>query len=115
MVPNDGFGPALRGIGPRLRGIAACTLGLMLALCLAGLAGRLAFDTVAAALGFVAGGGLIASRAVVCAALARTGPHGRSSRHGSSGAGGPDRAVTPTTLRGPIAGKSDRTIGGMLP
>jgi hypothetical protein len=106
MLLDDGIGPALRSISPRLRGIAACTLGLMLALCLAGLAGLLAFDTAAAVLGFVAGGGLITSHAVVCDALARAGPHGRhcepivghgsgrSSRNGSSGSGGGPHEAT---------------------
>jgi hypothetical protein len=67
---DDGVGSALDGIGSRLRGIAACTLGLMLALCLAGLTGMLTFDTAAAALGFVAGGGLIRSRAVALVCMA---------------------------------------------
>lgn len=71
--PDDRLGSALTDARPRLEGIAACTLGLMLALCLAGLAGLLAADAVVAALGFVAGGGLIRSRAVVREALARAG------------------------------------------
>jgi hypothetical protein len=73
VSPDDRIGSALSGIGARLEGTAACTLGLMLALCLAGLAGLLAFDAVVAALGFVAGGGLIRSRAVVRDALERAG------------------------------------------
>jgi hypothetical protein len=74
--PDEGFSSALSGIGPRLKGVAACTLGLMLALCLAGLTGLLALDTVAAALGFVVAGGLIGTRVVVRDALGRAGLHG---------------------------------------
>jgi hypothetical protein len=80
VSPDDGFSAALSGIGPRLKKVAARTLGLVLALCLAGLAGLLALDTVAAALGFVAAGGLIGARVVVCDALGRAGPHGQPSR-----------------------------------
>ncbi len=72
---DDGFSSALSGIGSRLERMAACTLGLVLALCLAGLAGLLSLDTVAAALGFVAAGGLIGTRVVVRDALGRVGPH----------------------------------------
>ena len=73
MLPDDRISSALTGVGSRLEGIAARTLGLVLALCLAGLAGLLTFDTVAGALGFVAAGGLIRSRAVVRDALERAG------------------------------------------
>jgi hypothetical protein len=61
---NDRIGPVPAGIGPRLARVAACTLGLVLALGLAELTGLLAFDEAAAALGFVAGGGLIGSMMV---------------------------------------------------
>ena len=71
VLPDGRVSSALTSVGSRLEGIAARTLGLMLALCLAELAGLLAFDAVAAALGFVAGGGLIRSRAVVRDALER--------------------------------------------
>ena len=50
MPPDDRVGSALTGIGPKLEGIAARALGLVLALCLAGLVGLLTFDAVAAAL-----------------------------------------------------------------
>jgi hypothetical protein len=73
MPPDDRVGSALAGVGPRLEGMAARALGLMLALCLAGLAGLLTFDAVAAALGFVVAGGLIMSRAIVQGALERAG------------------------------------------
>jgi hypothetical protein len=73
VLPNDRISSALTDIGFMLEGIAACTLGLMLALCLAGLAGLLTFDAVAAALGFVVGGGLITSHAIVRNALERAG------------------------------------------
>ena len=73
MPSDDRVGSALTGVGPRLEGIAARTLGLMLALCLAGLAGLLTFDAVAASLGFVVAGGLIMSRAIVQGALERAG------------------------------------------
>jgi hypothetical protein len=84
MSSDDRVGSALTGIGPRLERIAACTLGLMLALCLAGLAGLLAFDTVAAALGFIAGGGLTASHAIVRGALERADPGRRQDRSPSA-------------------------------
>ena len=80
VSPDDGFGSALSGVGPRLKPVAARTLGLVLALCLARLAGLLALDTVAAALGFVTAGGLIGARVVVRDALGRAGPHGQPSR-----------------------------------
>ena len=80
VLLDDGFSSALSGIGSRLERIAACTLGLVLALCLAGLAGLLSLDTVAAALGFVAAGGLIGARVVVCDALERAGLHGQPLR-----------------------------------
>jgi hypothetical protein len=70
-LSDDRIGPALAGIGPRLGRTAARTLGLMLALGLAGLVGLLPFDTVVAALGFVAGGGLIGGHAIVRDALER--------------------------------------------
>jgi hypothetical protein len=73
VSPDDRISAALTGIGSRLEGTAAGTLGLLLALCLAGLAGQLTFDAVAAALGFVVGGGLIISRAIVREALERAG------------------------------------------
>ena len=73
MLPDDQISSALISIGPRLGGIAARALGLMLALCLAGLAGLLTFDAVAAPLGFVVAGGLIISRAIVQGALERAG------------------------------------------
>ena len=73
VSPDDSFSSPLSGIGPRLKRVAACTLGLVLALCLAGLAGLLSLDTVAAALGFVAAGGLIGTRVVVRDALERAG------------------------------------------
>jgi hypothetical protein len=73
VLPNDRISSALTDIGFRLEGIAAYTLGLMLALCLARLAGLLTFDAVAAALGFVVGGGLITSHAIVRNALERAG------------------------------------------
>ena len=80
VLPEDRMSSALSGIGPRLEGIAACTLGLMLALFLAGLAGLLTFDGVAAALGFVVGGGLLISRAIVGDALERDGLLGQRIR-----------------------------------
>jgi hypothetical protein len=73
VLPDDRVSPALTGVGSRLEGIAARTLGLMLALCLAGLAGLLTFEAVAASLGFVVAGGLIISRATVQGALERAG------------------------------------------
>ncbi len=73
MSPDDRVGSALTGVGPKLEGIAARALGLGLALCLAGLAGLLTFDAVAASLGFVVAGGLIISRAIVQGALERAG------------------------------------------
>ena len=73
MPPADRVGSALTGVGPRLEGIAAGALGLAIALCLAGLAGLLTFDAVAAPLGFVVAGGLIISRAIVQGALERAG------------------------------------------
>jgi hypothetical protein len=73
MSSDDRTNAALTSIGSQLEGTAAGTLGLLLALCLAGLAGRLTFDAVAAALGFVVGGGLIISRAIVREALERVG------------------------------------------
>ena len=83
VPPDDRVGSALAGVGPRLEGMAARALGLMLALCLAGLAGLLTFDAVAAALGFVVAGGLIMSRATVQGALERA---GRSGPRGSGDA-----------------------------
>ncbi len=77
VLPDDRISAALTGIGSRLEGTAAGTLGLMLALCLAGLAELLTFDAVAAALGFVVGGGLLISRAIVGDALERAGPRGQ--------------------------------------
>jgi hypothetical protein len=73
VLSDDRISSALTDIGLRLGGIAAGTLGLMLALGLAGVAGLLTFDAVAAALGFVAGGGLIISHAIVRDALERAG------------------------------------------
>ena len=73
VLPDDRISSALTGVGSRLEGIAARTLGLVLALCLAGLAGLLPSDAVAGAFGFVAAGGLIRSRAVVRDALDRAG------------------------------------------
>ena len=84
VLLDDGDGSALSGIGSRLRGVAARTLGLMLALCLGGLTGLLAFDIVAVALGCAAGGGLIRSRAIVYAALKRAGLRGQRLRSLSS-------------------------------
>lgn len=84
IVPSDDrISAALAGIGPRLGRTAAGTLGLMLALGFAGLAGLLTFDAVAAALGFVAGGGLIISHAIVRDALGRAAPRGRRTRRSS--------------------------------
>jgi hypothetical protein len=80
VLPDDRMSAALSGIGSRLEGIAACTLGLMLALVLEGLAGLLTLDAVAAALGFVVGGGLIISRAIVRDALERDGLLGQRIR-----------------------------------
>jgi hypothetical protein len=60
--------------------MAACTLGLTLALCLAGAAGLLTFDAVAAAVGFVVGGGLTVSHAVVGHALERDGRRAQRNR-----------------------------------
>jgi hypothetical protein len=77
VSPDDRIGSALAGVGPRLERTAARTLGLALALCLAGLAGLLTFDAVAAALGFVVGGGLTLGHAIVRDALERAGPRGR--------------------------------------
>ena len=73
MPPDDRVGSALTGIGPKLEGIAARALGLVLALCLAGLVGLLTFDAVAAALGAVTGGGMVRGHAVVRGALERAG------------------------------------------
>jgi len=70
MPPDDRVGSVLTGVGPELEGIAARVLGLMLALCLAGL---LTFDAVAASLGFVVAGGLIISQAIIQGALERAG------------------------------------------
>jgi hypothetical protein len=80
VLPDARISAALAGIGPWLAGMAACTLGLTLALCLAGAAGLLTFDAVAAALGFVVGGGLIASHAVVGHALERDGLRAQRNR-----------------------------------
>ena len=80
VLPDDRMSSALSGIGSRLEGIAACTLGLMLALFLAGLAGLLTFDGVAAGLGFAVGGGLLISRAIVRDALERDGLLGQRIR-----------------------------------
>jgi hypothetical protein len=91
MLMDDRINSALAGLGPRLGGIAARTLGLMLALCFAGLAGLLIFDEIAAALGFVVGGALIISRTIVGDALERAGLRGQRDRsqimgrHKSSG------------------------------
>jgi hypothetical protein len=73
MLPDDRISLALASVGTKLEGIAARTLGLMLALSLAGLAGLLSSDAVIAALGVVACGGLIRSRLVVRDALERAG------------------------------------------
>ena len=73
VPPDDRVGSVLAGIDPRLEGITARALGLMLALCLAGLVGLLTFDAVAAGLGVVVAGGLIMSRAIVQGALERAG------------------------------------------
>jgi hypothetical protein len=83
MPSSNRVGSALAGVGPRLEGMAARTLGLMLALCLAGLARLLSFDAVAASLGFVVAGGLIISRAIIQGALERV---GRSGPRGSGDA-----------------------------
>jgi hypothetical protein len=80
VLPDARTSPALTGIGSRLAGMAACTLGLALALCLAGGAGLLTFDAVAAAVGFVVGGGLIVSHAVVGHALERDGLRAQRNR-----------------------------------
>jgi hypothetical protein len=80
VLPDDQISSALTDFGPRLKVVAARTLGLMLALCLAGLAGLLTFDAVAATLGFVVAGGLIISRAIVRDGLERTGLRGRRNR-----------------------------------
>jgi hypothetical protein len=80
MLMDDRINSALTGLGPRLSRVAAGTLGLMLALCFAGLAQLLTFDEMAAALGFVVGGGLIISRTIVGDALGRAGPHGHRKR-----------------------------------
>jgi hypothetical protein len=80
MLMDDRINSALTGLGPRLSRVAAGTLGLMLALCFAGLAQLLTFDEMAAALGFVVGGGLIISRAIVGDGLGRAGPHGHRKR-----------------------------------
>jgi hypothetical protein len=72
--PDHRISSGLASIGPTLGRIAACTLGLVLALCLAGLAGLLAFDAVAAAIGLVAGGGLLGGHAAVRHALEHDGP-----------------------------------------
>jgi len=79
VLPDARTGPALTGIGSRLAGMAACTLGLALALYLAGGVGLLTFDAVAAALGFVVGGGLIVSH-VVGHALERDGLRAQRNR-----------------------------------
>jgi hypothetical protein len=78
VLPDARTSPALTGIGSRLAGMAACTLGLTLALCLAGGAGLLTFDAVA--VGFVVGGGLIVSHAVVGHALERDGLRAQRNR-----------------------------------
>jgi hypothetical protein len=80
VLPNDRISAALAGIGPWLGRIAACTLGLTLALCLAGGAGLLTFDAVAGAFGFVVGGGLIVSHAIVGHALERDGLRAQRNR-----------------------------------
>ena len=91
MLPDDRINSALTSLWPRLGGIAARTLGLMLALCFAGLAELLTFDEIAAALGFVVGGGLIISRTIIGDALDRAGLRGQRDRgqtvgqHKSSG------------------------------
>jgi hypothetical protein len=79
-ISDDRISSALTDIGPRLSRVAAGTLGLMLALCFAGLAGLLTFDEMAAVLGFVVGGGLITSRAIVGDGLGRAGPHSHRKR-----------------------------------
>jgi hypothetical protein len=84
-ISDDRISSALTGIGPRLSRVAAGTLGLMLALCFAGLAQLLTFDEMAAALGFVVGGGLIISRAIVGDALERTGLRGQRDRSQTMG------------------------------
>jgi hypothetical protein len=80
MLMDDRINSALAGLWPKLGGIAARTLGLMLALCFAGLVELLTFDEIAAALGFVVGGGLITGRAIVRDGLGRAGPHGHRKR-----------------------------------
>ena len=79
-ISDDRISSALTDIGPRLSRVAAGMLGLMLALCFAGLAQLLTFDEMAAALGFVVGGGLIISRTIVGDALGRASPHGHRKR-----------------------------------
>jgi hypothetical protein len=85
MLMDDQINSALTGLGPRLSRVAAGTLGLMLALCFAGLAQLLTFDEMAATLGFVVGGGLIISRAIVGDALERTGLRGQRDRSQTMG------------------------------
>ena len=81
VLPDARISSALSGMGSKLEGTAACTLGLMIALCLAGLAGLLTLHAALAAFGFTVGGGLIISRAIVRNALERAG------RSDSSGVG----------------------------
>lgn len=77
-IPSDDrVSSALTGVSPKLERIAACALGLMLALCLAGVARLLTPGTVAGALGFVVGGGLTISGAIVRDALERAGLRGQ--------------------------------------
>lgn len=71
MPLDDRVSSALTGVAPKLEGLAACGLGLMLALCLAGLAGMLTSDTVVGGLGLVVGGGLAVGGAIVRDALQR--------------------------------------------
>jgi hypothetical protein len=85
MLMDDQINSALTGLGPRLSRVAAGTLGLMLALCFAGLAQLLTFDEMAATLGFVVGGGLIISRTIVGDALERAGLRGQRDRSQTMG------------------------------
>lgn len=80
VPPDDRIGAALTGIDSRLGGVAVGTFGLMLVLGLAGAAGLLTLDAAAAALGFVAAGGLTVSHAIVRDALERAGATGQQTR-----------------------------------
>jgi hypothetical protein len=70
-LPDPTVSSRLARIGKRLEHVAACTLGLVIALCVAAVTGLLALDVAAAVIGFVLGGGLLGGHAIVRHALER--------------------------------------------